>query len=119
MPKVEHVESPFRKPEPVRIGFGTMVILLLMVVSAGVGLLIYYALRVPAITTEINAWLGRPEAIVDRAEARKAQVIFALFVYTSPLALGMFVYLLHYSINWIDRISQRARASTEEEFQME
>ncbi len=90
-----------------------------MVVSAGVGLLIYYALRVPAITSEINAWLGRPEAVVDRAEARKSQVIFAMFLYTSPLALGVFVYILHFLINWIDRATQGRRQETDEEFRME
>ena len=93
--------------------------MLLMVVGAGVGLLVYYALRVPAITSEINAWLGRPDAVVDRGDARQAQVIFALFVYTAPLALGMFVYLLHYVINWLDRLTRRAQQDESEEFRME
>ena len=119
MHKRENVDSPFMQQEPVRIGFGTIVIMLLMVVGAGVGLLIYYALRVPAITSEINAWLGRPDAVVDRGDARRAQVTFALFVYTAPLALGMFVYLLHYAINWFDRFARRAQQDESEEFRME
>ena len=115
----DKVDSPFLKPQPVRIGFGTMMILLLMVVSAGIGLLIFYAIRVPAITSEINAWLGRPDAVVDREDARRAQLIFALFVYTSPLALGMFVYVLHYVINWLDRRTRTPESEDEDPFRME
>lgn len=115
----DKVDSPFLKQQPVRIGFGTMMILLLMVVSAGVGLLIFYAMRVPAITSEINAWLGRPDAVVDRGEARRAQLIFALFVYTAPLALGMFVYLLHYVVNWLDHRTKAPETEADDPFSME
>ncbi|QDV22432.1 hypothetical protein [Aureliella helgolandensis] len=114
----QQTESPFAAPEAVRFGFGTMLIMLLTVVGAGVGLLIYYALRVPAITSELNAWLGRPDAIRDTAEARKAQVIFALFVYTAPLGLAVFVYGLHHVVNWINRLS-KSRHEADDEFRME
>lgn len=117
--KLKEIGSPFRKREPIRIGFGTMMLLLLMVVGAGLGLLIYYALRVPAITSEINAWLGRPDAPFDQVDARRAQVTFALFVYTAPLALGMLVYLLHFIINWVDRLVRRRSQVDDREFQME
>lgn len=117
--KQEEVDSPFLLKEPTRIGFGTMMILLMMVVSAGVGLLIYYAMRVPAITSEINAWFGRPNPPFDRSEARKAQVVFALCVYTAPLAMGIFVYILHYLVNWMDRLSGVRKQSEDDPFRME
>lgn len=122
MNQPEQVDSPFRKREPVRLGFGMMLILLLMVVSAGVGLLIFNAMRVPAITSELNAWLGiTTSSDSDPTDARKAQVVFALFLYTAPMGLGIFVYWLHYLINWIDRRSQAKfrQEYEEEQFRME
>lgn len=112
------IESPFMKREPVRLSFGTMLILLLMVVGAGVGVLLYYAFRVPAITSELNAWLGRPDAEINRGDARRAQVTFALFVYTMPLALGIFVYLTHWIVNWLNQAT-RPRAENDEQFRMD
>lgn len=120
MDKQLQTDSPFGSAAPVRLGWGTMMLMLLTVVGAGVGLLVYYALRVPALTSEVNAWLGRPDLVVDQAEGRRAQLVFALFVYTSPLALGIFVYVLHFLLNWFDRQSRlRRQASSEEPFRME
>jgi sterol desaturase/sphingolipid hydroxylase (fatty acid hydroxylase superfamily) len=103
----------------VRLSFGTVLILQLMVVGAGIGLLVFYAMRVPAITSEINAWLGRPNPAVDSASGRVAQVTFVLFVYTAPLALGILVYFLHLMINWIDRRTRTLQQVEDEEFRME
>ena len=96
-----------------------MLLLLLMVVSAGVALLIYYALRVPAITSELNAWLGRPDQIADRGESRRAQVTFALFLYTAPLALGLLVHLMHFAVNWLGKVTRPKAQSDEAEYRME
>lgn len=119
MEKQPPLESPFRKRQPVRLSFGTMLMLLLMVVGAGVGLLVYYALRVPAITQELNAWLGRPDAVIDPGDARRAQVTFALFVYTAPLALGIFVMVVHFVINWLSRFGSSSADGDEDPFRME
>lgn len=115
----EKLDSPFLPVQSVRLSFGTMVILLLMVVAAGVGLLLFYAMRVPAITSEFNAWLGRPDAIVDREAARLAQLKFALFLYVAPLALGMLVYLLHFVVNFIDRRASRRAQAEDDPFRMD
>lgn len=107
-------DSPFRSPQPVQLGFSTLMIMLLMVVGAGIGLLGYYALRVPSITAEWNAWFGRPTSPNSRTDGRAEQVTFALFVYTAPLALGILVSFLHSAINWLDR-RRKERASDEDD----
>lgn len=119
MERRAQTESPFARPQVVRLGFGTVMLMLLTVVGAGIGLLIYYALRVPAITTELYAWLGRPVVAVDSGDARRAQVIFALFVYTAPLALGIFVNGLHFVVNQLDRFTRERPTADEDEFRME
>ena len=115
----KQTQSPFMERQPVRLSFGTMMMMLLMVVGAGVGLLVYYALRVPAITQELNAWFGRPDTVVDRSDARRAQVTFALFVYTAPLALGIFVYAIHYVVNWLSSWARAKDDHDDEAFRME
>ena len=105
--------------EPIRMSFGTMLMLLLMVVSAGLALLIYYAMRVPAITSELNAWLGRTDAVVSTADARQAQVVFAMFLYAAPMALGLLVWMLHLSINWLDRFTRKEKATDDASYRME
>lgn len=111
--------SPFMQSPPLRFSFSTIMIMLLMVVGAGIGLLIYYALQVPAITSEFNAWLGRPNPVVDTAEGRSAHVIFLLVVYSAPLALGMLVYLLHYGLSLLDSWTRFRSRADDEPFRME
>ncbi len=113
------VDSPFMQAQPIRLGFGTILIMLLTVVGAGVGLLIYYAIQVPAITSEFNAWMGRPNPVSDSAEAREAHVKFLLVVYSAPLALGMLVYFMHFVISTLDRWSRSRDEIEDEPFRME
>jgi sterol desaturase/sphingolipid hydroxylase (fatty acid hydroxylase superfamily) len=108
------VDSPFMKVQVARLSFTTLLIMLLTVVGAGIGLLIFYALRVPAITAELNAWLGWSSPVADTGQGRAAQVVFILFVYTAPLGLGIVVYFLHYLVSWLDHLN-RARESAEDE----
>ncbi len=111
--------SPFRAPGRRRFGFGTKLIMMLMVVAAGFGLLVYNALRVPDVSAELNAWLGRPDAGGDAADGRRLQLMFALFCYTGPLALGLLVSLLHGAIAWLESRRDRARAREDEPFRMD
>ncbi len=113
------VDSPFLQAAPVKLGFGTVMIMLLTVAGAGAALLILYALQVPAITSELNAWLGRPNPVVDTAAGRRAQVIFLMVVYSAPLALGIMVYMLHYLLQWLNRWSQSHEDTDDESFRME
>lgn len=89
-----------------------------MVVGAGVGLLIYNAMSVPAITTELDAWLGRQSKSVDVADSREAQITFVLFCYSAPLLLGIFVNTLHLALNILDRRTRVRERLEDEEFRM-
>ena len=102
-----------------RFGFGIMMMLLLMVIAAGLGLLTFLAMRVPAITSEFNAWMGRPSPSGDLTSARRAQVIFATFLYSAPIGLGIFVYVLHFVVNWINVRIAESRPDDDEQFRME
>ncbi len=113
------VASPFLQAEPLRVKFGTIMMLLLMVVGAGAGVLIYYALQVPAITSELNAWLGRTNPVSDTASGREAHMHFLLVLYAAPLALGLFVYLLQFGISWFDARARSQDESSDDAFRME
>lgn len=116
----EQVASPFQKRQPVRLGFGIMMLLLLTVVGAGVALLMYYAVRIPAITSEFNAWLGRPDSSISAGGARAEKVIFATLIYCAPMALGILVYVLHYTVNFFAGIMATSQTDEEDErFRME
>ncbi len=119
MNQPSQVDSPFLQAAPVKLGFGTVMIMLLTVVGAGAALLIWYALQVPAITSELNAWAGRPNPVVDTAAGRRAQLVFLMFVYSAPLALGILVYMLHYWLQWLNRWRQSREGADDDLFRME
>lgn len=77
--------------------------MLFTTVAAGVGLLVYNAFKVPAITSELNAWFGISTPPVDVAESHKAQIIFVLFCYSAPLLLGIFVNFFHQIVVLLNR----------------
>jgi hypothetical protein len=105
--------------QPMRFSFSTIMIMLLMVVGAGVGLLVYYALQVPAITSELNAWMGTSNLPVDTTQSRAAHVKFLLVVYSAPLALGLLVYLLHYAVGLVEGWTKNRTSDSDDAFRME
>ena len=104
--------------QPQRLSFSSILILLLMVVFAGLGLLIYNAMNVPAITNELDAWLGRQSKTVDSADSREAQIVFVMFCYAAPLMLGILVHALHQVINFFDRRMRDRERYEDEAFRM-
>ena len=104
--------------QPQRLSFSSILILLLMVVFAGLGLLIYNAMNVPAITNELDAWLGRQSKTVNSADSREAQIVFVMFCYAAPLMLGILVHALHQVINFFDRRMRERQRSEDEAFRM-
>lgn len=113
-----NIDSPFLKVQPRKLSFSSILILLLMVVFAGMGLLVYNALNVPAITNELDAWLGRQSKSVETADSREAQIIFVMFCYSAPLMLGILVHSLHMVINFFDRRQRELDREDDEAFRM-
>jgi hypothetical protein len=92
--------------------------LLLMAVGAGFALLLYNAMRVPAIWIELDAWMGKPSRPADLADGREAQVVFVLFCYSAPLLLGLLLHSVQLGISWIERRGRLVRAKEDEQFRM-
>lgn len=113
-----NVDSPFLQTQPRRLSFSTILILLLMVVFAGVSLLVYNAMNVPAITNEIDAWMGRQSKSVETADSREAQITFVIFCYSAPLLLGILVHTLHSIINFFDRRQKAMEQDEDDTFRM-
>jgi uncharacterized membrane protein AbrB (regulator of aidB expression) len=111
-------ESPFLKPAPRQMSFTMVLLLLLMVIAAGLGLLIYNALRVPAVTMELDAWLGRQSKVIDTADGREAQIVFVMFCYSAPLILGILVYTFHQLINFFENLRAQREIVEDERFRM-
>ena len=89
-----------------------------MVVFAGFSLLIYNAMNVPAITNELDAWLGRQSRTVNTADSREAQIVFVMFCYSAPLLLGILVHGLHQVINFFDRRMRDRELEEDQAFRM-
>ncbi|RMF44487.1 MAG: hypothetical protein D6753_02495 [Planctomycetota bacterium] len=111
--------SPFRPPPRFRFGFRSILVMMLMVVAAGFGMLVFNALRVPAISSELNAWLGRPDSGGGGTNERRLQLIFTLYCYVAPLFLAFLVNLLHAVIAWIERRRPLPDAREEDPFRMD
>ncbi|MCA9195215.1 MAG: hypothetical protein KDB03_25765 [Planctomycetales bacterium] len=121
LPSSEKPQSPFLERGSVRLKFGTLLILLITTLAAAMVTLFMLASRIPAFTAEWNAWLGRstvPKTDLDTV--RKSQLAFVLCLYCAPLAMGMFVYLLHFVLNRLEMFNPMKSADSEEErFRME
>jgi len=78
-------QNPPRPHNPLQIGIGAMLILVIIaaVVSAG----LVYAARIPEIQEELSVLFGT-EVTADRSR-RGPQILFILFTITSPLLLAI------------------------------
>lgn len=110
-------ETPFSAPEP-RLTFGLDWILLLTLVAATAAALVGYALFLPLITGELNAWLGRPAVSSEAGENRRAHIMFLLLCYAAPMILGLTVRLVHASGIAVGKRLE-ARAADDDDFRME
>jgi lysylphosphatidylglycerol synthetase-like protein (DUF2156 family) len=106
-------QSPFGQQKPFRISFSIMMLLMLMVVAVGASMLIVFALRVPAFSSDLRAYFGLPELPSDTESSRKAHLMFLLYLYSAPLGLGILVYMVHFVANWLSRISEPPKESPE------
>lgn len=103
MPQLTETDSTQLPAAAVKPPPRTIRLLLLAVAGGAIVCLVWCAQYVPAITSELGGWLGRPSATVDTPEARQAQVIFLLLVYSAPLVLGAMVYAVSYLLTGLNR----------------
>lgn len=77
--------------------------MLMMVVFCGMSAGLFYASRVPAITSELQTISGG--ALGDSAEevGRRSHIIFVMFTYTSPLLLAALIGSILGVWRWIER----------------
>lgn len=78
-------------------------------------MLVVFALRVPAFSSEFRAFFGLPELEADPESSRKAHLLFLLYLYSAPLGLAILVYLVQFAANWITKVTQPAREDPEYE----
>lgn len=106
-------ESPFLESKSIRFNFSLILLLVLMVVAVGGSMLLLLVLRVPAFTSELRAYMGKTELIVDPEESRRAHLMFLMYLYASPLGLGIIAYGLHHLVQWFSRATAPTKESDE------
>ncbi len=93
--------------------FSLRFLLLLMIVfscaAAGLG----YAVRIPAISEELNAWYGQTSDGKGNS-GRTAQVLFVFFVYSMPLFMAMLIWSLSIILGWLKRFRSESDAESED-----
>lgn len=109
----KNAESPFAKRQFARFNFSIILLLMLMVVGVGGAMLVMLVLRVPAFTSELRAYMGKTELVVDPEESRRAHLFFLMYLYASPLGLGIIVYGLHQAIQWFGKVTAPTKENDE------
>lgn len=110
-------ESPF-SAQQTRLTFGLDWILLLTLVAAATATLVGYALFLPSVTSELNAWLGKPAVSGDGDNNRRAHIVFLVLCYAAPMILGLAVRLVHSAGKWV-ALRLNAASADDENFRME
>jgi hypothetical protein len=106
-------ESPFVESKKFRFNFSLVLLLVLMVIAVGGSMLLLLVMRVPAFTSELRAYMGKTELVVDPEESRRAHLVFLMYLYASPLGLGIIAYGLHHLLLWLNRATAPVQESDE------
>lgn len=109
-------QSPFMQPAK-NPTFGVAWLLLLTVVAAATMAMVSYSFFLPAVTNEVNAWLGRSLAVVDQGDDRRAHVIFLVLCYSIPMALVFAAHMVQRFLRIVIKMVAQSQA-TDEEFRM-
>lgn len=110
-------QSPFSQP-PKKFTFGMDWMLLVTMVSAATALMFAYALFLPSVTSEFNAWMGRTVDLGEVGENRRSQVIFLMLCYCAPMILGLTARLIHLGGQLLAKRLQD-KPGSDDEFTME
>jgi ABC-type polysaccharide transport system permease subunit len=120
-PTKAKLDTPFlvETKQPVaQFGLGTM--LLIMSIFAVVSVGLFYSVRVPAITKEINAIFGKVQESGTDGTDRTTQFIFVMFCYTAPLSMAAAVGLFSLVVRRLEVWRQSSlQEEDEEDFSME
>ncbi|MFO0939548.1 MAG: hypothetical protein U0930_02155 [Pirellulales bacterium] len=103
------IESPFVESKPFRFNFSLVVLLVLMVIAVGGAMLLLLVMRVPAFTSNFGPHMGKTELVIDPEESRTSPSGLLMYLYASPLGLGMVAYGLHHLLQWLNRATAPAR----------
>ena len=90
---MSETQSPF-SPPPKKFTFGLDWMLMVMMVAAATALMFAYALLLPPVTSELNAWLGRTADLGEGGGTRRSQIVFLMLCYAAPMILGLVARLI-------------------------
>lgn len=110
-------QSPFSPPPP-KVTFGMDWMLLVTMVAAATTLMFAYALFLPSVTSELNAWLGRAVDLGEVGENRRAHIVFLMLCYSAPMILGLVARLIQIGGRMLAKRLED-QVSNDDEFTME
>lgn len=110
-------QSPF-SPPPEKFTFGMDWMLLVTMVAAATALMFAYSLFLPAVTSELNAWMGRTVDLGEAGENRRAHIVFLMLCYSAPMILGLVARLIQIGGRMLAKKLQD-QAGADDEFTME
>lgn len=117
MSNAQSPQSPF-SPPPQKFTFGVDWILLVTMVAAATALMFTYALFLPSVTSELNAWMGRTVDLGEVGQNRRAQIVFLMLCYSAPMILGLTARLIHLGGRMLAKQMQD-KPGSDDEFTME
>ncbi len=107
--------SPFAHREEARATISLWMLLFSLVVCAAFSMLIMFAARVPAISNNINDFLGIARTAKPGKPDRSTHLFFLLFCYASPLLLATWVGLIQIFISRFVNARKQVAADHEPE----
>jgi hypothetical protein len=109
-------DSPFMDqtgPAAPQFGLGTLLLIMLVFSIVSVGL--FYSVRVPGISKEINAIFGKVQETGTEGTDRTTQFIFVMFCYTAPLLMAAVVSLLALVVRRVQILVARSNADEDDD----
>lgn len=107
----ENPFAPVTKTQSVRFSLRFLLLLNVVFTCAAAGLA--FVARVPSVSEEFNAWLGRANA-PPADNSRTSQVIFVFAVYAMPLLMAIIVWVFSLGMQWLQRVWPRPEADSDE-----
>jgi hypothetical protein len=107
----ENPFAPVTKTPGVRFSLRFLLLLNVVFTFAAAGLA--FVARVPSVSEEFNAWLGRANA-TPTDNSRTSQVLFVFAVYAMPLFMATVVWVFSLGIQWLQRFMPNSEPDSDE-----